>query len=590
VDKIIYGSDTETLHGRPMTLQFYSEDVPCERIEFVDAKSATKIFVKWVKSLRANCLHVVYVHHLAFDLPEFLWSRKSDLVSGAGEYDFHAHGLHFTGVYGAPTFCKITGSRNATVWLIDSLSFFRESLAQAAERVCPDLPKLTAPKKNGKRLGEVQFTKRDSGFVEYAMRDAVVAYRLGRAVEDFIAEYDIPQPVSVADMAAKIFRRKYMQPGDLIVQPNETIIRAALQSFHGGKNNITVPAGWYEDVSSIDISSAYPDAMAELPSFQYPKLYKKLASIKGRRVKAVPDLGVYCVSGELAPCKWPVVFSHAFKPLHGAIDRVWIQGYELNEALLSGELKPTKISGWYYDREHDHAHHAIREFVREHYKLKSAATSPTLRFMHKLTLNSLYGKFIQTRKSGSIAYTDVDSGETVTASELKAGGLFHPFIATAITAHTRARIHRLEHEYKALHTATDGIFTQARVSYAAKSSDKKPVKRAGLGDLTLEASEATLLLIRNKCYVLYGNGAKARPSLIFKGRKILKYAKHGFQGSVTDLERLIATNTRKYTVNKPNTLRDALKRGLTPNEFRERPYTLKVGPLQVHARRGGRKA
>jgi hypothetical protein len=343
-----------------------------------------------------------------------------------------------------------------------------------------------------------------------------------------------------------------------------------LLSYHGGKNNITVDAGWYEGVTSLDISSAYPDAMAELPAFSNEKLYKKFSA---KSAKEVPDLGVYQVSGKVAECNWPVLFSHGFKPLSGAIDRVHVQGYELNEALRSGELKPTRIVGTYYDRDKDHQAPALRGFVDTFYKLKEAETDPVLRYMQKLVLNSVSGKFIQTRKRGSCAFTDIDAGTTVSASELIAGGMFHPFIASAITAHTRARIHQIEHKYKAIHTATDGIMTQ---SPNAKAQGR------GLGALTVEAEGATLLLLRNKCYVLYTKkGKKTVPSRVFGGKHIRKYALHGFQGSVTELERLVGSGRRKYEVNRPNRLKEALKRGLVPNQFVRRVYALKIGALAV---------
>ena len=193
--------------------------------------------------------------------------------------------------------------------------------------------------------------------------------------------------------------------------------------------------------------------------------------------------------------------------------------------------------------------------------------------MQKLILNSVSGKFIQTRKAGSCAYTDIDANVTVSASELVAGGMFHPFIASAITAHTRARIHQLEHKYKAIHTATDGIMTQAR--------NVKAVGR-GLGALTLEAQNANLLLLRNKCYVLYtSKDDKTVPSFTFKGKHIRKYALHGFQGNVTTLEKLVASGNRRYEVNRPNRLKEALKRKLVPNLFVKRSYVLKIGALPL---------
>ncbi len=229
------------------------------------------------------------------------------------------------------------------------------------------------------------------------------------------------------------------------------------------------------------------------------------------------------------------------------------------------------MSGWIYDIDKDLQAPAMRAFVEDFYAKKEREKDKVLRYMYKLILNSISGKFIQTRKRGICAYTDIDAGVTVSAAELEAGGMFHPFIASAITAHTRAKIHRLEHKTSAIHTATDGVFTQKRGSVGIG---------CGLGAITQD-HEGTLLLIRNKCYILYTDEETELKSLAFKGKYIAKEARHGFQGSVFDLERLIATGRRTYTVNKPWRLKEALKRGKTPNEFREQTYTLKVGPLPV---------
>lgn len=564
MDKYIYGADTETLHGLPMTLQFYSEDVACTDIYFVSAANAADTFLKWCAKRKRNIQHVVYVHNLAFDLPELLWGHHSKLVGPSGDFEFKIGKWRLSGVYGTPTFLHVSNGHDITVTVVDSFSYFRGSLAKGAELFCPNLPKLKRP--NG--IGEKRFTKRDEGFIEYAMRDAEVSYWMGKAIERMHQTYEVKQCVSVAHMSATIFRHKFLSY--TIPQPSREITDAALLSYHGGKNNVTTEAGWYSGVSSLDISSAYPHAMRDMPAFSNEKLYKRFRG--SGKVKTVPEYGVYCISGRVDACEWPCLFSHGFKPLSGNIDRVWVHGHEVNEALRAGEIKLSSIKGFYYDHERDHQAPAMRFFVETFYALKEKERDPVLRYMQKLILNSLSGKFIQTRKRNASAYTDIDANVTTTASELIAGGLFHPFIASSITAHTRARIHKLEHKYQAIHTATDGIMTL-----------KKPkAEGKGLGALTVEAENATLLLVRNKCYVLYTKkDKKTQPSIVFKGKHIKKFALHGFQGSVTDLERLIATNRRKYSVNKPNRLKESLKRGLTVNEFVRKEYTLKVPPLQV---------
>ena len=568
--KFLYGGDTETMAGEPITFQFYSEQAQVEDIIWIDDPSkASRVFLKWCRSLAANAHHVIYVHNLEFDMVSFFWDCKQELVTTtSGEFDFRRDGWHITGVYGAPTFARMVhGDTKRTVLIVDSFSYYRASLAKAAEVFCPTLPKLDRPE----GLGQRRFRKTDTAFCEYAMRDSVVAYHIGVSLEALHQEFDLTQTVSVADMAARIFRHQYLDW--TIPQPRRPVIECALNSYHGGKNNLSVPPGWYSNVSSLDISSAYPHAMSEFPSFYEADLYK---TYRAARPKSVPPLGVYRVTGRVSDCLWPCLFAHNFTPLRGEdIPGVCVSGYELNEALASGEFKPTSVTGWYYDAEKDKNDPPLRRFVAEFYARKEAEKDKAKRAMYKFILNSISGKFIQTRKRDKTLHVDIESGEVGDAADLMAGGMFHPFIASLITGHTRARIHQLEHKYKALHTATDGIFTQARVSHA------KPQK--GLGAVVNEA-KGDLLLLRNKLYVLYGDAGKdvGDPSAVFDGKVIIKAALHGFAGSTADLERLVVTNTRSYKAKRVNRLRSALKRDMTPNEFREQAYVLKVGTLPVN--------
>jgi hypothetical protein len=563
MDRIIYGGDTETVNGEPNSLQFYSEHVACDDFYIVNKHTALKTFIQWCDKRKAHVEHIIYVHNLKFDLVEFLYGLHHKLVADGDEFRFSVGHWDISGVYGTPTFCRLSNSqRNRVVMLIDSFSFFRGSLAEGARLYCPKLPKLARPR----NLGQHRYTARDSAFKAYAMRDAVVSYHIGSAIEDLHHEFDLKQCVSVADLAARVFRHRFLTY--TIPQPTDDVICASLDAYHGGKNNLTVAPGWYLNTTGLDISSAYPHAMRNMPSFGYSKLYRRYKA--AQRVKRVPEYGVYRVTGTVADCKWPALFDHDFSPLKGKFENVHIQGFELNEALRSGELKVAHVKGWYYDAEKDIQAPALREFCDDFYKRKETEKNAVRRFGYKLILNSISGKFIQTRKRALKAYVAIESEKITEARELVAGGMFHPFIAAAITAHTRARIHRLEHEYQAIHTATDGIMTLKRVT---------GLKEKGLGALGCDA-KGDLLLVRNKLYVMYGSDGK-QESRAFAGKRILKYALHGFQGSVFDLERLIAQNKRKYQATHVNQLKESLKRGLQVNEFVKRDCNLKVGPLRV---------
>lgn len=570
MDVIVHGADSETYHGRPMTLQFFSDDMEYSECLWVDEHTATQGFLEWADSLPTHCQHVVYCHNLDFDLPEFLWGVKEKLVTTGGDFAFDIGDWHIHGVYARPTFCYMKDKRHhISILMVDSFLWFNGTLAKAAELFCPKLPKLKRPDKLGTKL----YSMRDEKFHAYAMRDAEVAYHIGKSVQKIIREFDLRQPVSLADMSAKIFRHHFLE--HTIPQPNADVIMASLKSYHGGKNNVVKGAapGWHIGITGMDISSAYPYAMSQLPSLSYKKLYKRYRNVN-KHVREVPPLGVYNISGHADICDWPVIFEHGFQPIQGKFRHVWVQGVELNEALSSGEVHLTSIRGFYYEHEKDNRISPFTAFCQDFYKRKQSEKNLIQRYMYKTTLNSVYGKFIQTRKGTRIIYTDIDNEETQEAQPLVAGGMFHPFIASAITAHTRAYIHQLEHAHQALHTATDGIYTRY------KRPKRVPMApRSGLGSLEIE-NTGDLVLLRNKCYILYNPKGKTK-SQYFKGKRIIKFAKHGFQGTIYDLEKCVAHGTRRYKHSRPNRLRESLKRGLPVNEFVERDYTLKVGPIPV---------
>lgn len=565
---IIVGVDSETNQGPPITLQLYSEDQrSLTKLLWVDQHNAADKFLEHLaRNCRPGVPYILYGHYLPFDFVSFFWSRLREIVKRRDSvFAFTHRSWRIEGCYGTPTFCHMRNGKKQ-VTLVDSWSWFRSSLAKSADLVCPDLPKL----KRVEGLGERNYSARDKDFVEYAMRDAEVAYHLGHAIDAMHREYDLSQSVSVADMAARIFRKHYIT--DPIARCGPAITKAALASYHGGKNNMIPEAApaWHRPVTSYDISSAYPHAMTVLPGFTRDNCFGSLR-VFAPRSRQVPPVGVYLVSGTAADCAWPALYSHGFKPLAGKFENTFVHGYELNEALRTGEVKPTKIAGFIYDTERDpDTDTSFKKFVRTFYALKSNAPSATHRFLYKVILNSISGKFIQTKQ------VEVDRQGKIVI-ERHAAGLFHPFIASSITAHTRAVMHRLEHHTNALHTATDGIFApgikQHRFDFAPKD---------GLGSITAEA-RGELCLLRGKCYILHTKEPK--PGSSFRswcrdGWHVAKLAMHGFQGSPKQFEELVFTNRRKYRVERPYRLREALKSGYVPNKFVKRDLVLKVPPLK----------
>ena len=556
------GVDTETCRGKPITFQFFSEILGLSNIIWIDQKKldATQQLLSFLNSLPLKRHHhyVLFGHNLSFDMVSLFYDRYSILRDDHPSIDYL--GWHIDIIYSSVVFASLS-KKNIVIRILDTFAYFAGSLARLSSIVCPHLPKLERPE----GLGEKVFTAKDKNFCAYAMRDAEVAYYAGVKILDFHKEMNVSIAVSAPHFASKVFRRKYMIKS--IPLPPRKIVYSALSSYHGGKNNLTVNAGLYKNVYSLDIRSAYPFAMSQFPSFYHADLYR---GIEGKGTpKQLPRIGIYKISGEAKACKWPALYDHSFKPLVGNFDGIWVTGFELNEALKHKEVTLTYTRGYYYDEELDKDVSPFNTYAVEFFNRKDTAKDLLYREFWKLLLNSLYGKFIQTRRNDTMVdlVYDLDNKTLLEDIRLLAGGLFNPFIGSLITGHTRAYIHSLEHKYKALHTSTDGVFTLI-----------KPLEQSGLGGLSIECF-GDLLLFRNKLYIFYQpiskeDDASIIRSSIFPDKKIVKYALHGFHGDLKTLESLYKTGVREYEYIKVNKLRESMRRNLSVNAFEPRKAKL----------------
>lgn len=544
----VLGFDSETLQGPPITLQFYG-GTHVGRFNgciFIGKRRAIDVFLSQLKKLKPG-RYRMYGHNLEFDMLSALWEMRVKMRDG--NIDLRVGDWVIHGRYSKPVFAVFDDGERY-IELIDSMLWFQTSLEKAGALVCPDLPKLQRPK----GLGEVLFTSKDDGFVEYAMRDAVVAYHLGLAIERFHEELDVTPQISLASMAAVAFRLHFMK-ADMYQPQLVEWMSGAAASYHGGMNRIMPGAApaWHINVTSMDLSSAYPTAWLELPAFMNPLGYKVYKADSARKVTKVENIGCYRISGRAAACNWPALFDHNFDPLKGSFTDTWVTGFELNQALKTGEVTLSKIRGFIYDREQDKdGYSPFAEYAKFFYNKRATEKDKILKYMHKITLNAPTGKLIQT----SPDYTLID-GQLVKIK--RAGGLYHPFAASLTTGHTRSSMHVHEHKFQSLHTATDGIFAPGH----QKGADKKQLgafMAEGYGDLAL---------FRNKLYIFYTDSESedTYPSQVFEGRHILKCARHGFQGRVVDLEQMLVTTLREYKTNKPLKLKTAIKRKEAPNKF-----------------------
>jgi hypothetical protein len=438
---------------------------------------------------------------------------------------------------------------HVTVRLLDAASFFPTSLDKAARSIG-----ITG------KLDKPIFTRRQArtkAFQRYARRDAYITRLLGEQIIRWHEQYDIRTCISAPHFASSVFRRKFLAERIPLARPRE-LEQYGLYSYHGGKN------GYYRDgpadlanVYNYDIRSAYPEAMRQLPDVE--------RSIWERTTTYQPGgHGVYRIVGEYRRCAFRGMqtIGGSWDTPSGIVEPAYLTSYEIDAMTARGELVIHAAEGWVMNGPDGGA---LVEYVDVFYEQKRNATDETLRLLAKLLLNSLYGKFFQKVALGdvgiAILQADGELGWHLSNPEqshdYKAGGLYHPPIASLITGFVRAKIHGLEHQYDAIMTSTDGLF--------AFNPPDLAVIGTNLG--MLDVTHGRLQIWRERLYVFDDDDGKR------------KYALHGFRGNVDDLLRIpLRRGKYDYSGQQVVTLALSTRRlnGIRydPGTFAKLPYVL----------------
>jgi len=540
----IFGADTETIDGRPYCFQV-SDDGKTAELIWVNENNILKLFLDYMfPKLFYASVNVVYFHQLSFDIAVLLYGEHKKWI-GNENFKLDKYGWEMSVVVSKVCFAFLKHKKtNKQLKILDSRAFFpnipKSDLAGLSEQL--HLPSKKLDKPDG--LGTKRLKTKE--FIDYAKNDAVCEYNLASWIIEQHRDYNCRISVSSSQFSARIFRHDYIRKGDRLIYPPDPIVEASLLSYHGGKNGFYCPGVTIaEKCYDIDIVSAYPYAMKQIPNF--------ISGHYEYRGKYDPDYeGVWCICGKLSNCKYPILFSHNFKPLRDKADNVWVTSYELKEALKMKEIILKTCYGYIYIPSYSE-YNPLCDFVDHFYGMKEKTPKSDSRYiLYKVILNSLYGKFIQT-----IEYTEPDKdkkgsnvekedfiqtahGEYIENPEKRkkwnAGGLFNPFIATLITGYVRAYLHRLEHKYQSLDSSTDSIKTL-----------QKPDEVEGLGGYKI-ACVGKCILLRNKLYLHYNE----------KG-ELKKYALHGFSGNVQQLKELFDRREKKYKVNHMFKVREAFR-------------------------------
>lgn len=509
--------DTETFFGRVFALGF-SDGRGRFSISYGLGKDHVSFLLACLFSVpgRGKRSVVCGAHFLVFDLGVLFYETLNPKGSTAPRAPRRSHFSHLKTrteieiFWGKPCFAKFRRSGH-TIHLLDTFAFFTMGLGRALAMIGGSAEKLSKPSELGKRLIPLPELR------PYLKADCLGVLELLKEIQRLHEKYETRLCVSLPQLSSRIFRHFYLRR-DFALTPKPAII-AGLLSYHGGKNSFVGSVGWHSDCWDLDINSAYPEAMAQLPDFEHGKWRSGRGIAFFRR----NPHGLYRVSGNLRTCPYGVIQTHDFKKAEGKISGIWTTGYEVAEALRSGELRIHGISGFgFHSRgkmglgKGSRQGSSFARFVADFYRLKREAKSKTEAYFYKLILNSLYGKFIQR--------TEDEDGNMV------AGSMFDPTIASLITGYVRAKIHRLEHKYQAIHTATDGFITKVRPLPEDLGDEIGKLKSELFGPV---------LILRNKLYLHFD-----------KAGKLGKSGLHGFEGDPEELQRVWKSSRRIYHVTR----------------------------------------
>lgn len=544
-------------NGFPFLYQFAHPSGACDLVDVPRTARRYETFFVFVRYLWDHCKDkskefLVFGYNLEYEYTQLFRDLDPELMA-AGEFRLGDKASGEPCILpdaGVPFYVTATNQKRFTLtieWahtkrrvrVLDAMAFLPGGLDNAAKMI-------GIGRKADRPATFDRSAARSPEFVRYASQDAILTQGLGEWIIDLHERYDVTMAISAPHFASKVYKRAFLR--DEIPQAHAEIEQDGLRSYHGGKNGFYLDRpSLLPDMWHVDIRSAYPEAMRQLPDPESADWTFTSGYTHGLHA-------LWRVRGWYTRCLYRSLMHDTGWPDTGLVDLV-CTGYELDSALSRGEIQLSSCEGWSMVGP---AGGSLVEYVDTFFALKSTAKSTTEKVAAKLFLNSLYGKFFQKVAQGEVGSVDLDSGRIIVTDPTQdydyvAGGLYHPPIASLITGYVRAKIHGLEHLLGSVMTSTDGMFSPA----------PPPATMIGKGLGMLSAEKGTLRILRERAYVFdpdepeHANDCQpacADPHPV--------YALHGYQGTLAELRAVSLTPglTHRYTSRpKPVLLRESLR-------------------------------
>lgn len=415
----------------------------------------------------------------------------------------------------------------------DILQFFGTSLANAAESWL-DIDKLGLDAGNLDQYSWREITK-------YAMRDAEVTQELWKKFIDLgenTLGIPLGTPISTGFVAQHVvFDVLSEKPkwGSSLFQD------LAAKSYHGGRFEV-YRRGYFNDVIGLDINSAYPHHMSQMPDLDTCNVQVIGANIEDlfnadwgfvtATVSTDPFRNIQpfllepdSYNQKLAPALENYTLTCTIDEFLFAYENDYLLDYDIHKAGLvyenSNTVRPFSFLEEWYDDRLQHKKQ-IKNKGDKHDKFQ---------FILKVIMNSVYGKTCQVTEKEE--YLDdfenftADTHEFVTEGYegkpikgwYEGGALFNPFYASYITALTRLQLHEaalhLGVEEDTIMFATDCLMIESDAVSMNKVEDMLNPEELGKWDYDY----------RGSAYVV-GSGVY---DVMDENNELVKMASRGFK-------------------------------------------------------------
>lgn len=590
----VVGFDTETnpATGEVFTAQFSSSTGEKEVFECHGQPALVRDgFARLLKGAPPRSFILAGAHYLRFDI-SVLFKDTPEIFSELGEIAHEDEGgVLWKGSTNWPVIFAIARWGGRCLLLIDTFRWFPGSLADVCDQLQLPIRKLDRPKS----IMENRLPREDEyeAFLDYAMVDADAALGVLKKIDSIWESEAVGPCISLAHQAGRIFRRNYTRgtagkPVGLDA-PDPFAQHHGVSAYHGGRNSLKAAALplVVDNCTMYDVRSLYPHICSNvLPSF----FAGRWVWTPGDSTSEIPDVGIYEISGELsagdcAPYRLLMDAKGNYLPL-GQVRKVWVTGFEVNEALRRGMLARLTWFGFYWSSEDEGEYspdqlrrggkysrkakkHPFREFYKETFARKEANrdVNPTLYTYYKNLANSLTGKFVST-----IPRMVYEGDQRVKIRT--PGMLFNGPVGAFITGAGRVELFREEVRCQSIHGATDSLMVPPGAEHPTNVGP-------AMGQFE-KVCQGTFVCGRNKLYAVLGPEDRGRfeslwakgfsgPMLekgkkvkAWRGREILKYATHAFQGTVYLFLDLVFSGERGYEYTRMVQMRESQRRqGLT---------------------------